>query len=59
VRREYLRRLKMAFDRAGIEIPFPHVTVYAGQDKAGNAPAFNLRTAEGAAGGADLPGARL
>ncbi|MBZ0127281.1 MAG: mechanosensitive ion channel family protein [Rhodocyclaceae bacterium] len=25
VRREYLRRLKMAFDREGIEIPFPHV----------------------------------
>jgi len=45
VRREYLRRLKMAFDAAGIEIPFPHLTVYAGRDKAGNAPAFNLRTA--------------
>lgn len=25
VRREYLRRLKAAFDREGIEIPFPHV----------------------------------
>ena len=25
VRREYLRRLKQAFDREGIEIPFPHV----------------------------------
>jgi small conductance mechanosensitive channel len=46
VRREYLRRLKFAFDEAGIEIPFPHLTVYAGQDKAGNAPAFNLRTVE-------------
>lgn len=33
VRREYLRRLKSAFDRQGIEIPFPHLTVYAGQDK--------------------------
>lgn len=33
VRREYLRRLKLAFDRQGIEIPFPHLTVYAGQDK--------------------------
>lgn len=30
VRREYLRRLKAAFDREGIEIPFPHVKlVYA------------------------------
>lgn len=46
VRREYLRRLKMAFGRAGIEIPFPHLTVYAGQDKAGHAPAFNLRSLE-------------
>jgi small conductance mechanosensitive channel len=43
VRREYLRRLKKAFDAAGIEIPFPHLTIYAGHDKAGNASAFNLR----------------
>lgn len=28
VRREYLRRLKIAFDRAGIEIPFPQLTVH-------------------------------
>lgn len=46
VRREFLRRLKFAFDAAGIEIPYPHLTVYAGQDKAGNAPAFRLRTVE-------------
>lgn len=30
VRREYLRRLKEAFDAAGIEIPFPHLKVVAG-----------------------------
>jgi len=47
VRREYLTRLKKAFDAAGIEIPFPHLTVYAGQDRAGNAPAFNLRQIKG------------
>jgi len=29
VKREFLRRLKYAFDTAGIEIPFPHLTVYA------------------------------
>ena len=46
VRREYLRRLKMAFDEAGIEIPFPHLTLYAGQDKAGGAPPFNVRSIE-------------
>jgi small-conductance mechanosensitive channel len=28
VRREYLRRLKNAFDRAGIEIPFPQITLH-------------------------------
>ena len=46
VRREFLRRLKQAFDDAGIEIPYPHLTVYAGQDKEGNAPPLNLRTIE-------------
>lgn len=40
VRREYLRRLKHAFDAHGIEIPFPHLTVYAGEPKQGLAPAF-------------------
>jgi small conductance mechanosensitive channel len=42
VRREFLRRLKKAFDAEGIEIPFPHLTIYAGQPKAGKAPAFRL-----------------
>lgn len=28
IRREYLRRLKMAFDAHGIDIPYPHRTVY-------------------------------
>ena len=42
VRREFLRRLKYAFDAHGIEIPYPHLTLYAGQDKQGNAPAFRL-----------------
>ena len=31
VGREYLRRIKMAFDKAGIEIPFPHQTLYFGE----------------------------
>jgi len=30
--REYRRRLKIAFDAQNIEIPFPHTTVYWGQD---------------------------
>jgi len=32
VGREYRRRLKMAFDAKGIEIPFPHSTIYWGDD---------------------------
>ena len=43
VKREYLRRLMAAFDAKGIEIPFPHLTVYAGQNREGQAPAFALR----------------
>ncbi len=30
-RREYMRRLKYAFDKNGIEIPFPHTTLYWGE----------------------------
>ncbi len=35
IRREYLRRLKVAFDAVGIEIPFPHLTLYMRQAKDG------------------------
>lgn len=42
VRREFLRRVKKAFDTAGIEIPFPHVTVYAGAGKDGAGQPFRL-----------------
>jgi len=37
VGREFNRRLKIAFDKRDIEIPFPHVTVYMGQNKDGGA----------------------
>jgi len=43
VGREFNRRMKKAFDAHGIEIPFPHQTVYFGVDKEGNAPPANLR----------------
>lgn len=42
VRREFLYRLKKVFDAAGVEIPFPHLTVYAGQNKDGSAPPLRL-----------------
>ena len=50
VGREFNRRMKQAFDARGIEIPFPHVTVYAGEGKEGGAPAFRLQQ-QAAAGG--------
>ena len=34
VGREYRRRLKKAFDAAGIEIPFPHQSLYMGSARA-------------------------
>lgn len=42
VGREFNRRMKMKFDELGIEIPFPHMTLYMGQDKAGFAPPMNV-----------------
>jgi len=49
VRREFLRRLKKAFDAHGIEIPFPHLTVYAGEARDGSAPPFRVeRRVDGA-----------
>ncbi len=31
IKREYLRLLKIAFDTKGIEIPFPHLSLYTGE----------------------------
>jgi small conductance mechanosensitive channel len=45
VRRAFLKRLKQAFDAKGIEIPFPHVTIYAGQPKEGAAAPFQVKGA--------------
>jgi small-conductance mechanosensitive channel len=42
VGREFNRRMKKRFDELGIEIPFPHVTLYPGEDKRGSAPALRL-----------------
>ena len=42
VGREYNRRMKRRFDELGIEIPFPHQTIYFGEDKPSIAPPGNL-----------------
>ncbi|WP_043531646.1 mechanosensitive channel protein [Halomonas xinjiangensis] len=46
VGRAYNRLVKMHFDAAGIEIPFPHTTLYFGENKDGTAPPAHLRLAE-------------
>ncbi len=43
VRREFYRRMKRVFDERGIEIPFPHRTVYMGEPKEGPAPPVHVR----------------
>ncbi len=42
IRRAFLGRLKHEFDAQNIEIPFPHMTIYAGQDKHGKTTSFGL-----------------
>lgn len=41
--RAYNRLVKRHLDAAGIEIPFPHLTLYFGEEKEGSAPAAPLR----------------
>jgi moderate conductance mechanosensitive channel len=43
VGRAFNRRMKKRFDALGIEIPFPHQTVYFGIDKNGAAPPARIR----------------
>ena len=42
VRREFYRRVKKQFDYQGIEMPFPHTTLYFGEDQDGQAPAARV-----------------
>jgi small conductance mechanosensitive channel len=42
VGREFNRRMKRRFDELGIEIPFPHQTLFFGVDKQGNAPPVHV-----------------
>ena len=43
--RAYNEIIKSVLDEAGVEIPFPHLTLYMGQNKDGSAPPLNLRRA--------------
>jgi len=42
VRRAFLERMKRVFDERGIEIPFPHQTIWFGVDKDGTAPPMRV-----------------
>ena len=44
--RAYNRLVKLHFDAAGIEIPFPHRTIYFGVDKDGRAPPMQIAQAD-------------
>jgi small conductance mechanosensitive channel len=46
VGREFNRRMKKLFDARGIEIPFPHRTIYWGEPKGGKAPRSSLPPGE-------------
>jgi moderate conductance mechanosensitive channel len=46
VGREFNRRMKIRFDELGIEIPFPHRTIYFGEDLSGNAPPARIATVD-------------
>lgn len=55
VGREFNRRMKKRFDELGIEIPFPHRTIYLGVDKRGEAPPLHVELAGGAASPPPVP----
>ena len=46
VGREFNRRMKRKFDQLGIEIPFPHQTIYFGEEKGGGAPPAYIEMAK-------------
>ena len=54
VGREFHRRMKNRFDELGIEIPFPHQTVYFGVGKDGQAPPAHFQV--GSAGDTQAAG---
>lgn len=57
VGREFNRRMKKRFDELGIEIPFPHSTIYFGEDKAGRAPPAYIQLQDAKAAAARMEAA--
>ena len=54
VGREFNRRMKYKFDKHGIEIPFPHQTLYFGEDKKGHAPPAYIKMLDKTAKNTDI-----
>ena len=46
VGREFNRRMKARFDKEGIEIPFPHRTIYFGEDSAGKVRPLRVQSTD-------------
>lgn len=59
VQRAFNRLLKNRFDAEGIEIPFPHRTIYFGVDGQGNAPSAHVQIHEPTLAGEKRPKATL
>ena len=57
VGRAYNEAVKRRFDEAGVEIPFPHMTVWFGEDKKGAAPPARIAPAAGLAAAATIAAA--
>ena len=51
--REFNKRLKKRFDEAGVEIPYPHLTIYPGQLKGGASSPFVVSLQGSSEGGVD------
>lgn len=59
MRRYFNRLMKNRFDELGIEIPFPHQTIYFGEDKEGKAPPAPVRVEQPANAAKVKPGKPL
>ena len=46
IKRIFNDLVKRRFDERGIEIPYPHQTIYFGEDKKGGAPALQIKAAD-------------
>lgn len=58
VGRAYNEKIKVIFDANGIEIPYPHMTLYWGEDKQGKAPPLHILPTKSPPQGSTSPSER-